>query len=205
MIPTNFEARDIHRMQLVAISQASLQNTETTRRERIGRESAYWTQAYADVCAAVDREMRERERARLSEERRQELEERLRERSERGDTHLDYQYAFEQADKARMRAEDELERERKLSKVLQEENEKMRRDQADMVSTLTGLHQDWTGVTCPIDWRKVAQDYQQLQRDLNFCKESMRRFDEGPISAKAERLDKTLLKIQNLAIAARAL
>lgn len=48
---------------LAAISVASMQNTRESAKERIGRDSPFWTQTYADVCAAVDREMLERERA----------------------------------------------------------------------------------------------------------------------------------------------
>ena len=45
------------RMQLAACMTASVQNTERSIKDRITRESPYWSQAYADVCAAVDREM----------------------------------------------------------------------------------------------------------------------------------------------------
>lgn len=44
-------------MLLAAISTASIQNTPESAKQRIGRDSPYWTQAYADVCVAVDREM----------------------------------------------------------------------------------------------------------------------------------------------------
>src|SRR5574339_234979 len=49
---------EMHRMQLAAISSASIQNTENTVKEnRIDRSNPYWTVAYDDVCRAVDREM----------------------------------------------------------------------------------------------------------------------------------------------------
>lgn len=51
------DEQDLHVMQLAAISTASIQNTETSIKDRIGRENPYWTTAYGDVCAAVDREM----------------------------------------------------------------------------------------------------------------------------------------------------
>lgn len=51
---------EIRIMQLAAISTASIQNTESTVKERIGRENPYWSQAYEDVCVAVNREMAHR-------------------------------------------------------------------------------------------------------------------------------------------------
>ena len=45
-------------MQLAAISTASLQNTENSRKSRLPRSNTYWTAAYSDVCDAVDREIR---------------------------------------------------------------------------------------------------------------------------------------------------
>lgn len=48
---------------LAAISVASIQNTRTSAKERIGRDSPFWTAAYDDVCKAVDREMAHRENA----------------------------------------------------------------------------------------------------------------------------------------------
>jgi hypothetical protein len=54
---------EIAQMQLAACMTATLQNTETTIKDRIGRDNPYWCQAYADVCTSVDREMRERTRA----------------------------------------------------------------------------------------------------------------------------------------------
>lgn len=44
-------------MNLAAISTASIQNTESTIKERITNDNPYWTVAYADVCRAIDREM----------------------------------------------------------------------------------------------------------------------------------------------------
>ena len=49
-------------MLLAAISTASGQNTRESAKDRIGRDSPYWTQAYGDVCAAIDRELALRER-----------------------------------------------------------------------------------------------------------------------------------------------
>lgn len=49
--------RETHAMQLAAISTASIQNTMSTIRDRIDYKSPFYTQAYSDVCAAVDREM----------------------------------------------------------------------------------------------------------------------------------------------------
>lgn len=51
---------DIHVMQLAAISTASVQNTDSTVKDRIPRDNPYWTQAYEDVCVAVNREMMHR-------------------------------------------------------------------------------------------------------------------------------------------------
>lgn len=57
-------ADEVHRtvdehvaMLLAAISTASIQNTPASAKERIHRDSPYWTQAYGDVCTAIDREM----------------------------------------------------------------------------------------------------------------------------------------------------
>lgn len=47
-----------HVMQLAAIMTASMQNTESTVKDRIDRSNPYWTVAYQDVCTAVDREMK---------------------------------------------------------------------------------------------------------------------------------------------------
>lgn len=50
------------RMQLAACGVAAMQNTSEARTERIGPQSPYWSAAYGDVCAAVDREIALRER-----------------------------------------------------------------------------------------------------------------------------------------------
>lgn len=50
--------RELHTMQLAGIMTASMQNTDSTVKDRIDRSNPYWTQAYEDVCAAVDREMK---------------------------------------------------------------------------------------------------------------------------------------------------
>lgn len=47
-----------HTMQLVAISTASLQNTEKSKLDRIGADNPYASTAYFDVCAAIDREIK---------------------------------------------------------------------------------------------------------------------------------------------------
>lgn len=56
------EAEELYTMRLAGISTATTQNTRTTIKDRITRESPYWTQAYADVCIAIDREMNWREK-----------------------------------------------------------------------------------------------------------------------------------------------
>jgi hypothetical protein len=45
------------RMQLVGCSTASFQNTEASKADRIAQDNPYWSVAYSDVCAAVDREI----------------------------------------------------------------------------------------------------------------------------------------------------
>lgn len=45
------------RIRLAACGVAAGQNTEETRKERIIPENSYFSASYADVCAAVDREM----------------------------------------------------------------------------------------------------------------------------------------------------
>lgn len=52
---------------LAAISVASIQNTRESAKDRIGKDNPYWTDAYGDVCIAVDREMAQRERAEAAE------------------------------------------------------------------------------------------------------------------------------------------
>lgn len=54
---------------LVACSMATFQNTSETVRNRLRKDHPYWSQAYADVCASVDREIALR--ALLFDERRQ--------------------------------------------------------------------------------------------------------------------------------------
>ncbi len=57
---------ETHGLQLAGISTATIQNTERTIKDRIGPENPYHTVAYADVCRAVDREMKLRaENARM--------------------------------------------------------------------------------------------------------------------------------------------
>lgn len=51
------EAREEHHMQLAAISTASIQNTESSKSDRIDETNPYWTVAYSDVCIAIDREI----------------------------------------------------------------------------------------------------------------------------------------------------
>ena len=46
-----------HLMELAAISTATIQNTEATIKDRISSDNPFCTQAYLDVCKAVDREM----------------------------------------------------------------------------------------------------------------------------------------------------
>lgn len=48
---------DRERMRLAACSTASIQNTKKTVSDRISKDNPYWSAAYGDVCAAVDREM----------------------------------------------------------------------------------------------------------------------------------------------------
>lgn len=48
---------ELSRIQMAAIMTATVQNTEKSIKDRIDRSSPYWTQAYTDVCSAIDREM----------------------------------------------------------------------------------------------------------------------------------------------------
>lgn len=57
------EANELHTLQMAAIMTATVTNTRETAAQHIDRDHPYWTQAYADVRAAVAREMAERERA----------------------------------------------------------------------------------------------------------------------------------------------
>ena len=52
------ELTELNNMQLAGIMTATVQNTPTSIKDRIGRDNPYWTVAYGDVCVAVDREMR---------------------------------------------------------------------------------------------------------------------------------------------------
>lgn len=53
---------EVLRMQLVACGVAAGQNTVTSRKERVSVGNPYWSPSYADVCAAVDREIELREK-----------------------------------------------------------------------------------------------------------------------------------------------
>lgn len=55
------ESTELHNMQLVAVMTASMQNTRNSIKDRIGKANPYWSQAYADTCTAVDREIKLRE------------------------------------------------------------------------------------------------------------------------------------------------
>ncbi len=48
---------DADRMRLTACGVAAGQNTETTVKARLGRDSLYYSASYSDVCGAIDREM----------------------------------------------------------------------------------------------------------------------------------------------------
>jgi len=48
---------EVERMKAAAVMTASIQNTERTVKDRITQGHPYWSQGYADVCRAVDREM----------------------------------------------------------------------------------------------------------------------------------------------------
>ena len=52
---------DTWMIKLAACSSAALQNTETTVKDRLTKDNPYWSAAYGDVCAAVDREMKLRQ------------------------------------------------------------------------------------------------------------------------------------------------
>lgn len=56
-------------LKFAAIMTVSIQNTREAIKQRISVDNPYWTVAYSDVCAAVDREIRERERAEEAERR----------------------------------------------------------------------------------------------------------------------------------------
>lgn len=57
--------KELHSMQLTAISCATFWNTESTLKERLEEGSLYATIAYYDVCRAVDREMKWRSLANI--------------------------------------------------------------------------------------------------------------------------------------------
>ncbi len=57
-LPPNYECA----LLLAAISTAAGQNTRESAKQRIGRDSPYWTPVYEEVCKTVDREMELRER-----------------------------------------------------------------------------------------------------------------------------------------------
>lgn len=60
-VPATLEQVELHYQQLAAISTGARQNTRGTAMDRIKRDHPYWTQAYQDVCTAIDREMTIRE------------------------------------------------------------------------------------------------------------------------------------------------
>lgn len=54
----------LHRMQMAAISVAALMNTRASAEGwKMHKDEPYWTPAYQDVCIAIEREMKERDRA----------------------------------------------------------------------------------------------------------------------------------------------
>lgn len=64
------ELREKHGIQLASISVAAMSNTRATAKfNRLERVNPYWTAAYQDVLDAVEREMKERERAESAEHR----------------------------------------------------------------------------------------------------------------------------------------
>lgn len=65
-------------MQLAGISTASVQNTEASAKDRIDESNPFWSVAYADVCRAIDREMRHRALADQADERTARAESRIR-------------------------------------------------------------------------------------------------------------------------------
>lgn len=54
------------RIQLAACGVAAMQNTEESKKQRIGRDNPYWSASYGDVCDTVDREMSLREEVKES-------------------------------------------------------------------------------------------------------------------------------------------
>lgn len=57
------EIKELHRIQIAAICSATLQNTDSSVKDRIKPDNLYWSVAYGDVCNAIDREIKERKRA----------------------------------------------------------------------------------------------------------------------------------------------
>lgn len=55
------ELKENHNLQMAGVMTASMQNTQSTIKDRIDRSNPYWTQAYQDVCDAVDREVKLRQ------------------------------------------------------------------------------------------------------------------------------------------------
>ena len=54
------------RMRLAACGIAAMQNTPESIKQRIGRDSPYWSASYGDVCALVDREIELRTRLEIA-------------------------------------------------------------------------------------------------------------------------------------------
>lgn len=54
----NSELKELHRMQLAAISVCLLQNTRESALKRINKNNLYWTATYQDACNSIDREMK---------------------------------------------------------------------------------------------------------------------------------------------------
>lgn len=54
---------ELQMMQMAAVMTASMQNTQSTVKDRITRENPYYSQGYEDVCRAIDREIEHREAA----------------------------------------------------------------------------------------------------------------------------------------------
>jgi Protein of unknown function (DUF551) len=48
---------ETERMRLVACGVVAMQNTETSKAERIGKDHKYWSASYGDVCRAIDAEI----------------------------------------------------------------------------------------------------------------------------------------------------
>lgn len=50
-------ALETERLRLAGCGMAAMSNTDASRKGRLGPDSPYYSASYADVCAAVDREM----------------------------------------------------------------------------------------------------------------------------------------------------